>query len=152
MKLHYLCAVSVILMVVLISGCVTEQPIGGDTDEHGCLIAAGYSWCQNKEKCLRVWEEPCVTSFEECVTEGNPVMESYPRQCSTPEGETFTEDTGGEAGLANPASVYCLEQGGTTVFHETAEGTAGYCEIAVGVLCEEWEYFRSNGTVCNGIE
>jgi hypothetical protein len=36
-----------------------EQTIGGDTDEHGCLIAAGYSWCNSKSKCLRTWEEPC---------------------------------------------------------------------------------------------
>lgn len=33
--------------------------IGGDKDEHGCLIAAGYSWCEVKQKCLRVWEESC---------------------------------------------------------------------------------------------
>ena len=36
-----------------------QQLIGGDTDEHGCLIIAGYSWCEIKQKCLRVWEEPC---------------------------------------------------------------------------------------------
>lgn len=37
-----------------------EEPlIGGDTDEGGCLIGAGYSWCEIKQKCLRVWEEPC---------------------------------------------------------------------------------------------
>ena len=33
--------------------------IGGDKDEHGCLIAAGYSWCESKQKCLRSWEEIC---------------------------------------------------------------------------------------------
>ncbi|NYZ78101.1 right-handed parallel beta-helix repeat-containing protein, partial [Candidatus Micrarchaeota archaeon] len=40
----------------------TVQPslIGGDKDAHGCLIAAGYSWCEAKQKCLRTWEEPCV--------------------------------------------------------------------------------------------
>ncbi|MEX0931192.1 MAG: hypothetical protein WDZ88_00415 [Candidatus Paceibacterota bacterium] len=31
-----------------------------------------------------------VTSFEECVEAGNPVMESYPRQCRH-EGVTFVE-------------------------------------------------------------
>ncbi|MCJ7827948.1 hypothetical protein MUP65_02270 [Patescibacteria group bacterium] len=36
-----------------------EKFIGGETDEHGCLMAAGYSWCEPKEKCLRTWEEPC---------------------------------------------------------------------------------------------
>lgn len=39
-----------------------ENPIGGDTDEHGCLIAAGYSWCEVKQKCLRIWEESCVAA------------------------------------------------------------------------------------------
>lgn len=33
--------------------------IGGQTDEHGCLGPAGYSWCEVKQKCLRVWEEKC---------------------------------------------------------------------------------------------
>ncbi|MFH1432611.1 MAG: hypothetical protein ABIG84_05320 [archaeon] len=85
-----------ILLTVVLSGCTgAEKPIGGDTDEHGCLIAAGYSWCASKEKCLRTWEEPCpgmVRSFDECAALGYPVMESQPRQCTTPEGETFVED------------------------------------------------------------
>lgn len=33
--------------------------IGGDKDEGGCLAGAGYSWCEAKDKCLRVWEEGC---------------------------------------------------------------------------------------------
>lgn len=36
-----------------------EELIGGQKDEHGCLVAAGYSWCEEKEKCLRLWEEGC---------------------------------------------------------------------------------------------
>lgn len=32
-----------------------------------------------------------VNSFDECVTAGYPVMESYPRQCKVPDGATFTE-------------------------------------------------------------
>jgi hypothetical protein len=39
------------------------QIIGGDKDEGGCLIGAGYSWCESKQKCLRVWEEKCDPSF-----------------------------------------------------------------------------------------
>lgn len=33
--------------------------IGGQKDEHGCLTPAGYSWCEAKQKCLRIWEEGC---------------------------------------------------------------------------------------------
>jgi len=39
---------------------VQEEPlIGGQRDEYGCLGPAGYSWCEKKQKCLRVWEEAC---------------------------------------------------------------------------------------------
>ncbi len=33
--------------------------VGGDSDIHGCKASAGYSWCEVKNKCLRVWEEKC---------------------------------------------------------------------------------------------
>ncbi len=36
-----------------------ENIVGGDQDEHGCIGSAGYSWCEVKNKCLRVWEEKC---------------------------------------------------------------------------------------------
>lgn len=45
------------------------QLIGGDTDEGGCLIAAGYSWCEVKNKCLRTWEEPCLTEDTQRLVE-----------------------------------------------------------------------------------
>jgi putative hemolysin len=33
--------------------------VGGGQDSHGCIGSAGYSWCESKKKCLRVWEENC---------------------------------------------------------------------------------------------
>lgn len=36
-----------------------DSLLGEDRDEHGCIPSAGYSWCEAKQKCLRVWEEPC---------------------------------------------------------------------------------------------
>lgn len=33
-----------------------------------------------------------INSFEECVSAGNPVMESHPRQCRTTDGENFVEE------------------------------------------------------------
>lgn len=35
---------------------------------------------------------PTVLSFEDCVAAGYPVMESYPRQCRTPDGRTYAEE------------------------------------------------------------
>lgn len=36
---------------------------------------------------------PKITSFEDCISMGKPVQESYPRRC-TFDGESFTEDIG----------------------------------------------------------
>jgi len=36
-------------------------------------------------------ETPSIDSFEECAAAGNPVMESYPRQCRTADGKHFVE-------------------------------------------------------------
>jgi hypothetical protein len=33
-----------------------------------------------------------ITNFDECVAAGNPVMESYPRQCRTTDGRLFVEE------------------------------------------------------------
>ncbi|HAG27319.1 TPA: hypothetical protein DCG61_00840 [Patescibacteria group bacterium] len=47
------------------------------------LIAAGFYFLTR--------EDGKVSNFEECVEAGNPVMESYPRQCSS-DGQTFVEE------------------------------------------------------------
>ena len=44
----------------------TNRPVmlGGDSDVHGCRGSAGYSWCEPKNKCLRIWEEQCYAGVE----------------------------------------------------------------------------------------
>ncbi len=41
------------------SAATTMMP-GSDRDSHGCIGSAGYTWCEAKQKCLRIWEEPCT--------------------------------------------------------------------------------------------
>jgi len=43
-----------------------------------------------------------ITNFEECVRAGYPIMESYPRQCRTSDGETFVEEIDEEASECRP--------------------------------------------------
>ncbi len=42
-----------------------DNPLGSDRDEHGCIPSAGYSWCEPKNKCLRLWEENCYENLTE---------------------------------------------------------------------------------------
>lgn len=46
-------------------------------------------------------------------------------------------------GMANPASVYCVEQGGTVEIREGPNGQTGYCHLPDGSIVEEWELFRA---------
>mmetsp|Transcript_18968 Transcript_18968/g.39102 ORF Transcript_18968/g.39102 Transcript_18968/m.39102 type:complete len:198 (+) Transcript_18968:110-703(+) len=36
-----------------------RRPIGGEKDEHGCLVAAGFSWCESSSSCIRSWATKC---------------------------------------------------------------------------------------------
>jgi len=42
-----------------------------DLDIYGCKASAGYSWCEEKDKCLRVWEESCQDSIDDFIKELN---------------------------------------------------------------------------------
>lgn len=45
--------------------------------------------------------------------------------------------------LANPASVYCEENGGKVEIREDESGgQVGYCVFPDGSECEEWAYMR----------
>jgi len=48
-------------------------------------------WGGMPPPCCKPTEVSSIESFEECVAAGNPVMESHPRQCRTPDGKHFVE-------------------------------------------------------------
>lgn len=55
------------------------------------IVGFGVAWKLTKKDAPIL----IVTNFEECAATGNPVMESYPRQCRHKE-QTFVEDIGNE--------------------------------------------------------
>ena len=57
----------------------------------GISVTINWQYINYKNKKLSA-----VSNFESCVAKGNAVLESYPRQCRTPDGKTFTEDIGNE--------------------------------------------------------
>ena len=140
------------------------QIIGGDVDEHGCIPSAGYSWCEEKQKCLRVWEEDCGAIA--CTMEYAPVCALVQVQCirapCNPVEQTFGnkcmadaqdanilyegECVGDNVQIANPASTNCIDNNGTLEIVDTNEGQVGMCTLSSGNVCEEWAYFRGE---CN---
>jgi putative hemolysin len=47
-------------------------------------------------------------------------------------------------GIANPASEFCVEQGGEVEIVTEDDGEVGYCALPDGTRVDEWEYFRAN--------
>ncbi len=57
---------------------------------------------------------------------------------------TTEKDEPSMIGMANPASVFCVEQGGTSKIVKTPAGETGMCTLPDGTEVEEWEYYRAN--------
>lgn len=59
---------------------------------------------------------------------------------------TSPSDPGAETGntqMANPASVFCEDNGGTLeIVTDSEGGQKGMCTLSDGTVCEEWVYFR----------
>lgn len=57
------------------------------------LLAAYYYFFLRTDE-IPVNNTISVISFDSCAKAGYPVLESFPRQCKTPDGRTFVEDIG----------------------------------------------------------
>lgn len=53
----------------------------------GAIVAAIFSY-------ERIFKKVVVTNFKECLNAGYTILESYPRQCRTPAGQSYVEDIG----------------------------------------------------------
>ena len=86
----------IVFILILISILAIRIIIGGDANtwicENGEWIKHG-----NPEKPMPTIScSSEINNFDDCVKAGNAVMESYPRQCRTKDGESFTEYIGNE--------------------------------------------------------
>ncbi|MGR4990565.1 putative hemolysin [Vibrio sp. WZ-1] len=61
--------------------------------------------------------------------------------CSTYEGATRSNEY---ASAANPAAVYCVQQGGELETVTENGERVTYCLLSENERVEQWEYFRKN--------
>ncbi|MCX6804048.1 MAG: DUF333 domain-containing protein [Candidatus Diapherotrites archaeon] len=128
--------------------------VGGDRDSHGCIGSAGYTWCEAKQKCLRIWEETCDDRLVACTMDYNPVCGineiTYGNACTAKAAGIAVEHNGEctfgntqSSGIANPASMNCQNHGGTlNIVTDSNGGQVGMCTLSSGKICEEWAYMR----------
>lgn len=66
--------------------------------------------------------------------------------CTAPQTQVAPEPAATDmpqAGMPNPASVYCTQNGNKLEIHTTADGSQnGICIFPDGSTCDEWAYYR----------
>lgn len=94
--------------IALIGGCIifiqyqsAKMPLMSSKNPAPVKIEPGGEPIAVKDE-----EQDIIKNFDECVAAGNPVMESYPRQCNTTDGKHFTENIGNEMELADLIIIY----------------------------------------------
>jgi putative hemolysin len=91
------------------------------------IVVAAASWFFffNKQDCEK----------NKCFTDETPV----PSVSASQEESQL----GGNAQIANPASVNCIDKGGQLEIRtDEAGGQYGVCKFDNGSECEEWKFFR----------
>lgn len=90
MRYRKILPIFVLLMAITLTGCSKKDPnmqnnipttlptnppevVGGDKDEHGCIPSAGYQWNEEKQMCVRPWEEE-KKSIEEKYAKTSPIL------------------------------------------------------------------------------
>lgn len=156
-------------------GCSKEQVIGGDKDAHGCLIAAGYSWCDIKQKCLRTWEENCTTedstkhtcteqeSLNKACTEeyapvcgeivlnmGKTVYQTFSNGCSACAAMKVIGYTQGECPPDKTTDMCSDQKGNYLTLTEAVDiARSSECGNDLIIECSCPQGYRKEGNTCN---
>lgn len=69
--------------------------------------------------------------------------------CGSDDTPEAPDDTDVE--LANPASEFCVTEGGEVEIVDGDDGQSGVCILPDGTRVDEWEYFRDNSPVADSV-
>lgn len=76
-------------------------------------------------------EDTWICADNQWVKHGNPSSPPPEKNC-------------GKTAIANPASVYCEEQGGSLQIRKNPDGSEyDWCVFSDGRQCDEWIFFRT---------
>ncbi len=149
-KILALCVLSAFL---LLSGCIST---GTQTNGTGMPNPASV-YCEQHGGVLEIKADANGSQSGVCKFANGGQCDEwayYRGECGTNQTNQTNGGTngtgggtiGGGTGMANPASVYCEDNGGTLEIREGEGGQYGVCMFPGGVQCEEWAFFRGE---CN---
>jgi putative hemolysin len=139
--------VGLVLIAALMMGCAKLDvggvactkdakicPDGSNVGRTGpnCEFAA----CPGANDCT------CPQGYRQEGETCNPECYYNEPRCLLPSVQCERKNGDGNVQIANPASVYCEQQGGNLKIVDTPDGQQGICKLKDGTECDEWAYFR----------
>lgn len=124
-----------IILVILMTGCLKK------TNNNANLPNPASQYCEDNGGKLDIRTAADGSQSGVCVfPDGSECDEwAYMRGECQP-GDSLKE---GNSGLANPASVYCEDNGGKLEIRSAADGSqSGVCVFPDNSECDEWAYMR----------
>lgn len=138
-----------LVLAVLTAGCTQQSTTPPVTTpaQSGIPNPASVS-CVNAGGSLEIKKDASGGEYGMCTFSNGTSCEEWAlfrgEGCKT--GVTASTTTAASTGMANPASVACVNAGGGLEMKKDASGGEfGMCTFTNGTSCEEWALFRGEG-------
>ena len=142
-------SIAIALGLFILSACSTQtlQPVTATATLDTITIANPASaYCKEQGFKLEIRTAQDGSQYGVCMFENDSECEEwayYRGECKPGDMEVAPPPTATPAGIANPASTYCVEQGGASEIRTAEDGSQyGVCSFPDGSECEEWAFFR----------
>ena len=113
---------------------VISGPLHDTRDENNCLSQKGFSWCEDIQECIRIWETPCRDNFiscENCLFRQSLENIACPEECFENHEELLSQP----CSLCPPPPV-CPSPGPDCFYLSLEEDNCG-CIVSCGeVTCQ----------------
>jgi putative hemolysin len=134
-----------ILFLLLLTSC-TEFTSGSETssmasdDTQANMPNPAAVYCEDNGGTIEIRKDEAGNEYGFCLFPDGSECDTWAyfrSECSP--GDSLADN----ANLANPASVYCVDQGGTLEIRKDETGNeAGFCLFPDGSECDEWAFYR----------
>lgn len=142
-------SIAIALGLFILSACSTQtpQPVTATASRDTTNMANPASaYCEEQGFKLEIRTAQDGSQYGVCMFEDNTECEEwayYRGECKPGDMDVAPPPTTTPAGITNPASTYCVEQGGTSELRTAEEGSqSGVCVFPDGSECDEWAFFR----------
>lgn len=139
------------LGLLVLSACSTRTPrpptpTATATQDTINIANPASAYCEEQGFKLEIRTAQDGSQYGVCMFKDDSECEEwayYRNECQPGDMDVAPAPTATPAGIANPASTYCAEQGGTSEIRTAEDGSqSGVCRFSNGSECDEWAFFR----------